>query len=369
MNKWIAIPIMSVLLVAALVLWLFYENESYELKGAQAKVVSQGANVVALEKELNVSQTTASTLQKTVDLLETDLAAAERKILRMEAEEEYLESNLGVPSITFPDPKLEAAFREYLNKPEGLIYASDLEALTTFEDDPEDPRGISDLTGLEYCVNLVGLNLGLNKITDISVLANLTKLGWIDLWANEITDISPLAGLTNLRSLVLATNNISDLTPLAGLINLETLSMADNNVSDISPLAGLANLRSLSLTRNNITDISPLAGLTGLYDITIGKNNISDISALANLTKLWSLWIGKNNIIDISPLAGLTDLWWIDLSDNNISDIFPLVQNSGLAMSDFVDLRGNPLSSTSVDVYIPQLEERGVTLGGTTPMF
>jgi len=68
-------------------------------------------------------------------------------------------------------------------------------------------------------------------------------------------------------------------------------------------------------------------------------------------------------------LADLTGLWWLDLSDNNISDILPLLTNSGIAEGDFVDLRGNPLNSTSVDVYIPQLEEKGVTLGGTTVMF
>ena len=35
---------------------------------------------------------------------------------------------------------------------------------------------ISDLTGLEYCINLTGLILGGNQISDISPLANLTSL-------------------------------------------------------------------------------------------------------------------------------------------------------------------------------------------------
>jgi hypothetical protein len=36
------------------------------------------------------------------------------------------------------------------------------------------------------------------------------------------------------------------------------------------------------------------------------------------------------------------------------------VDNEGLSDGDGVDLRGNPLSSYSLDTYIPQLEERGV---------
>jgi len=39
-----------------------------------------------------------------------------------------------------------------------------------------------------------------------------------------------------------------------------------------------------------------------------------------------------------------------------------LVQNEGLGTGgwDFVGLEGNPLSSDSINIYIPQLEARGV---------
>jgi Leucine-rich repeat (LRR) protein len=53
---------------------------------------------------------------------------------------------------------------------------------------------------------------------------------------------------------------------------------------------------------------------------------------------------------------------WLDLSYNNISDISPLVENSGLSAGDTVYLSGNPLSPTSIDDYVPQLEARGVAV-------
>ena len=89
-------------------------------------------------------------------------------------------------------------------------------------------------------------------------------------------------------------------------------------------------------------------------------NNISDISPLASLTNLMELILHDNNISDISPLVGLINLEVIDLHGSNISDISPLVENSGLSEGDTVDLIWNPLSTTSLNVYIPQLKARGV---------
>jgi Leucine-rich repeat (LRR) protein len=91
--------------------------------------------------------------------------------------------------VNFPDPGLEAAVREAIGRLMGDILESDLVGLTTL--DAED-RGISDLTGIEYCVDLTWLHLSGNQIVDITPLAgliNLTKL-WLK-W-NDIFDISPL---------------------------------------------------------------------------------------------------------------------------------------------------------------------------------
>ena len=153
---------------------------------------------------------------------------------------------------------------------------------------------------------------------------------------------------------------ISDLTGLEYCPNMQILRLWDNNISDISALAGFFDLKVLRLDENNISDISPLAGLINLEDLDLVGNNISDISALAGLTNLQYLYLVGNNISDISALAGLTNLNMLSLVDNNISDISPLVENSGLSDGATVSLSGNPLSTTSIDVYIPQLEERGV---------
>jgi len=284
--------------------------------------------------------------------------------------------------VTFPDSNLEVAIREAIGKPEGPIHTSELEGLSFLA---ASRRDITDLTGLEYCTNITHLSLAYNQVSDISPLASLTNLTWLDLAYNQVSDISPLASLTNLTVLHLAYNQVSDISPLVSLTNLTWLHLGMNQVSDISPLASLTNLTWLSLGMNQVvefSDISPLASLTNITHLGLDVNQVSDISPLASLANLTWLHLGENQVSDISPLAslanlewlylqendisdlstltGLTNLWELYLSDNNISDISPLVENSGLSQGDTVDLMNNPLGTTSVNVYILQLEEERV---------
>jgi preprotein translocase subunit YajC len=281
--------------------------------------------------------------------------------------------------VFFPDPNLEAALREAIGKPTGRIYKSDLQKLTSFY---APYRSIIDLTGMEHCINLVSLDLHNNRISDISPLAGLTKLEWLDLSYNRISNISPLAGLTslkwlylynnlisnispvanltNLKYLFLQTNQISNISPLANLTNLTRLLLFSNQISDISPLTNLAKLTWLYLQKNQISNISPLANLTNLTQLDLSHNQVTGISPLANLTNLTYLSLHSNQIVDISPLANLTDLMWLYLQNNDISNIYPLVDNDGLGTGDMVYLNGNPLSEDSRNIYIPELEARGV---------
>ena len=88
-----------------------------------------------------------------------------------------------------PDPGLEAAIREEIDKLYGPIYVKDLEGLTRLD---ALRRGIADLTGMEYCTDLKELDLAYNKITDLSPLSQLVNLEGLRLWGNKITDLSPL---------------------------------------------------------------------------------------------------------------------------------------------------------------------------------
>ena len=159
-----------------------------------------------------------------------------------------------------PDPILRKVVRAELNIDEGkpLTKADMLQLARVVPARVKVTGELSDLTGLEYAVNLYSVLLGKHRVRDLRPIANLTEL----------------------RYLTFGRGPISDLTPLTGLVNLETLSMWSNQIVDVSPLSGLINLRVLQLAHNQIEDFSPLAGLVNLEWLEIQRNRSSDISAI-----------------------------------------------------------------------------------------
>ncbi len=239
--------------------------------------------------------------------------------------------------VDIPDANLESAIRDELNKPSGDIYESDLATLTSLH---ATGRDIINLTGLEYCTNLVTL--------------------WLPV--NQINSTVPLSNLTNLLNLYLSFNEISDVSALSSLTSLTILDLRYNEISNVSALSSLTSLTELYLSNNQISDVSVLSSLTSLTNLYLSSNQISDISALSSLISLTDFYLGNNTISDISALSILFSLDRLYLYENQISDVSPLVANAGLAWGDWVNLLHNPLSADSIEIYIPELRDRGVTV-------
>ena len=136
--------------------------------------------------------------------------------------------------------------------------------------------------------------------------------------------------------------------------------------------AEMATLTSIRAPNKGIRNLTGLEHATNLQELRLGdvqvnnrlvnSNDISNLSPLSNLTNLEYLSLSSNSISDISALSNLTNLEWLFLSSNSISDISPLVANTGLGSGDAVNLKSNPLSSTSINTHIPTLQRRGVTV-------
>ena len=239
--------------------------------------------------------------------------------------------------VLFKDASLEKAIRTALGIPTELLKKEDLKRLTKLS--ARDAE-ISDITGIENCVNLYFLDLGVNGISDISALRNLKSLRYLCIEENKVPDISALAELVNLR---------------------DGLRLSLNGISDISPLKNLVLLKGeLNLSHNNISDISPLATLTNLTGLNICCNNISNLSTLKNLKQLKYLAADSNNISDISPIQDLTKLKTLFLTNNFISGINSLIENKGVLGE--IKLQNNPLSKESVFIHIPELQARGISV-------
>lgn len=242
--------------------------------------------------------------------------------------------------VSMPDAKVVSAVRGAL----GL--AADAPLTPEFLKNLRELKltdGISDLTGLEYAVNLRELVVtGIHPLSDVSPLANLTNLTILSFGNNSVSDISVLANLTNLTRFSISGTQVTDFSVLANFTKLTELELGSSALSDISVLTNLSNLTELKLFN-----------LPGV--------DFSVISQLPNLTRL-EIW--SSGLSDISALAKFPNLTHLGVRFNEISDIAPLVANIGLGIGDYVDLRNNPLNAAATNIYIPALQNRGVVVEG-----
>jgi uncharacterized repeat protein (TIGR02543 family) len=178
--------------------------------------------------------------------------------------------------VTFVDPSLEAAVREAIDKPDGPIYARDMEALASLS---AEGLSIYDLTGLEYAVGLHSLNLSHNEVRDVSDLAALTDLTELRLDANDIGDVAALSSLTRLVKLSLNGNRISDISPLVqneGFGPGDVIHLQANPLSWKSIHIYIAELRSRGVTivydeqgiPGQVTIVPNCEGMVAEYTIT-----------------------------------------------------------------------------------------------------
>ena len=280
--------------------------------------------------------------------------------------------------VSIPDANLRAAIASALGKaPGATITRGDMTTLSYLHADNSERTeagSIRDLTGLEFATNMNRLAFYFHDITDISPLSGLIGLRSLTVLPDRpddpsrLTDISPLSGLIGLTYLVLMGNQITDISSLSGLTGLTYLDLSRNQITDLSPLS--VRSRTVPLERpddpGRLTDISPLSGLTNLTHLALGRNQITDISPLSGLTNLTHLNLHFNaNISDISALRGLTNLTYLVLGDNNLTDISPL---SGLTNLTTLELKGQPLSVSSINDHIPALERSGATVFFDPPL-
>ncbi len=267
--------------------------------------------------------------------------------------------------VDFPDVNLAAAIRDALGLPAGAPITSHAMLNLTMLDAPG--RGITDLTGLEYAINLTWLHLGYvdavvdgepftNPISDLSALAALTQLTELYLDYTAVSDVVPLANLTQLTYLRLSSTAVSDVAPLANLTQLTWLDLYSTAVSDVAPLANLTQLTWLNLEDTAVSDVTPLTTLTQLTRLYLRYTAVSDVTPLANLTQLTELDLRYTAVSDVAPLANLTQLTWLSLRYTAVSDVAPLVNLTQLTELNLYDC---PLNAAAHQTHIPAIQANG----------
>ena len=243
----------------------------------------------------------------------------------------------------------------------GLEKAVNLKQLT-ISGNPDDSKGaLRDISPLKGLKNLELLRLSHNDIIDISPIEGLTNLKHLFLSHNQIKNIDAVKNLTNLESLDFARNigeeRISDISAIANLTKLKLLGLSDANIPDISVLRNLVNLETFMANDSRIEDISVLKNAKNLKILYLDKNKITDVSVVKDLVELTELYLRNNNIseIDFSKLTKLSD---VNVQGNKISDYSSLEKLTALKYVNLskqnVDLnREYILDSNSVEMDMP----------------
>ena len=243
----------------------------------------------------------------------------------------------------------------------GLEKAVNLKQLT-ISGNPDDSKGaLRDISPLKGLKNLELLRLSHNDIIDISPVEGLTNLKHLFLSHNQIKNIDAVKNLTNLESLDFARNigeeRISDISAIANLTKLKLLGLSDANIPDISVLRNLVNLETFMANDSKIEDISVLKNARNLKILYLDKNKITDVSVVKDLVELTELYLRNNNIseIDFSKLTKLSD---VNVQGNKISDYSSLEKLTALKYVNLskqnVDLnREYTLDSNSVEMDMP----------------
>ena len=212
-------------------------EQSIELAASVGVERYYGACVASVDGESNTDNNCSSAVKITVSgQVATEDEEDETTQEEETEEEDEVSGEEGTDGqVVIPDANLRAAIAAALGKASGApITQADMETLDTIDDPSFWGQGISDLTGLEYAINLT----------------------YLDIFDNDISDISPLEGLTQLRYLDLSWNKIVDLSPLTGLTKLEEVSLQKNRIRDLAPLMETGNLLHLNVRRNPLNAAS-----------------------------------------------------------------------------------------------------------------
>lgn len=112
----------------------------------------------------------------------------------------------------------------------------------------------------------------------------LSAMTELDLSEYEVENLEGLEYCKELVYVDLSQNSITDVTAFSGLINVQELYLGNNQIGYIDALSNLLHLKILDISLNDIDDISPLFELTRLEFVNVIGNKIpaSQIEVLKN---------------------------------------------------------------------------------------
>jgi cyclic lactone autoinducer peptide len=308
--------------------------------------------------------------------------------------------------VSFPDPLLEAQVRLSLSIDsetditDSLMLELEVLDIDASNDFSGELSGISNLTGLEYALNLNYLRLSYTDVTDLSPISDLENIEYLRFNNTAITDISPISNFTNLTYFNANTvTGLTDISPLSGNTGLQTailrevpfgnagmetirnftslhrINMRNTGVTDITVLGeimaagalqnstpgaeendgGTIDLRGLEITDYSpiapyISNIANVDGVPAVEIVTIPDSDLESyiraqlgIDVQNDVTNLYMTGLDTVNVSGILPIADLTGLEYavnvkyLRFGGTNVTDLSPIANLTNVEYLRFND--------------------------------
>lgn len=185
--------------------------------------------------------------------------------------------------------------------------------------------GISDLTGLEYAINVTELNISGNNVSSLYPIRNLYNLKKLDYSSNQVPAVP--AWIFTARSLSYVNGSSNGSTSVEGFSScsnvLDSLYLENNMLSDLPDMSALTSLDTLSLAGNKFSTFpSAVLGFTGLKILSMSNNDLSEVPDLSSFGSLNTIYLDTNRLSAVpeglEKIPTLTDVY---LFSNEITEI------------------------------------------------
>jgi hypothetical protein len=265
--------------------------------------------------------------------------------------------------VSIPDPGLNAAIRETLQKPTGPLTEPDLLALTQLS---AGGQNIASVDGLAAARNLRILDLDANALTNFSIADALTNLTILDLFNNHLAGFVLTNALSRLTILDIGFNSLTQCSLPKGLTNLDTLFLEGNSLTNFSLPAGLTQLRQLDLSGNRLTSVALPSEMTNVVTLLAFANQLTNVTFSSSLPRLAHLDLGFNDLRDLALPPGLTNLSSLRLLGNQLTNLTLSPEMTSLTVL-LVDsnplttfVLSEPLAATNLAETVATLRSQGV---------
>jgi hypothetical protein len=259
--------------------------------------------------------------------------------------------------VSVPDAELLKAFCAALAKPVGPVTDEELATVYTLA---ANDKGISDLTGIQYCTALVSLSLFKNNISNLQPLASMPNLATLDLSWNSISSLGAITSMPKIADLNLSHNPISSLAglPVGPYRKLNLSFMALTSLTSMPavqfvPASMTSPDSTFNLASNQLQSLSGLPAATAMIWFDATSNRLTSLAGLSALESLRSLRLADNQLTSLAGLPSYPYLVSLEVSENSLTSLSSLGQQPQL---NSLSADSNPLTSLAGLGSAPNLQ-------------